>query len=107
VPAMPTPDDPQAALTSRERTILAGIEADLRSADPALARELSRGPTAPLDVGAFGQVLLISLGLLVAVTALVVVPPPWWPALVAVLAALVAPRLLVRALQRRRAQPER
>ena len=90
MPAPPPsgPDEPR-ALSERERAILAGIEHDLDSSSPALARAMSRPrtSTAAVPVGLLhGGFLLIGLFLVLAVSGQV--PATLW-ALIAVLGAMV------------------
>jgi DUF3040 family protein len=82
------PEEPR-SLSERERAILAGIERDLDSSAPALARAMARPTTstAALPVGLLrGGFLLIGLFLVLAVSG--PIPAALW-ALIAILCAMV------------------
>ncbi|MHA6624995.1 DUF3040 domain-containing protein [Pseudonocardia sichuanensis] len=99
------PDEPP-ALSAREREILAGIEHDLDSSSPALARAMARPltSTVPLPRATVRACLLVTaLFLVLAVTGLV--PPAVWALLAALAAMVVVPWAMLRAFER--LDPER
>lgn len=111
---MPTPPasgpDRPPALSARERAILAGIEADLDSDAPDLARAMSQAmpvtSTATVPRGLVQATLLVgALFVVLAVTGLV--PPVVWALLAALSAMVLVPWVMLRAFERFDPGPER
>jgi hypothetical protein len=111
---MPTPPasgpDRPPALSARERAILAGIEADLDSDAPDLARAMSQAipvtSTATVPRGLHQAALLVgALFVVLAVTGLV--PPVVWALLAALSAMVIVPWVMLRAFERFDPGPER
>jgi hypothetical protein len=104
---MPTPSasgpDRPPALSARERAILAGIEADLDSDAPDLARAMSQSmpatSTASVPRGLVHAALLVAaLFVVMAVTGLV--PPVVWALLAALAAMVLVPWGMLSAFER-------
>jgi DUF3040 family protein len=97
----PGPDEPR-ALTPREQEILAGIENDLTAAEPGLASRLSSPPsgsalTWPRSLTKGTRRLA---GSLIFAMVVVFIPPESWLVVTLLTILLVAPVLIVRAIER-------
>ncbi len=111
---MPTPPasgpDRPPALSARERAILAGIEADLDSDAPDLARAMSQAmhvtSTATVPRGLV-QAALIVAALFVGLAVTGLVPPVVWALLAALSAMVLVPWVMLRAFERFDPGPER
>ena len=88
------PDEP-AELSAREKKILEGIEDDILTADPTLARKMTR--TARPKPGSrwcrHGALLLAALIILIIAAA--VLPPTWWGVLGLLTTLLLVPWILL------------
>ena len=90
------PDEPP-ELSAREKKILQGIEDDILTADPTLARQMTRA-AGPLPRSAWratarhGALLLAAL--IILITAAAVLPPTWWGVLGLLTALLLVPWIL-------------
>lgn len=94
------PDEPP-PLSGREREILAGIENDLDSSAPRLAREMARPMTAapPVPAGVVeAGFLILSLFLVLAVAGLV--PGVVWALLAVIASMIVVPWVMLRAFEK-------
>ena len=94
------PDEPR-ALSPREREILAGIEHDLDTSAPGLAREMAQPVTAapPVPAGAVeAGFLILSLFVVLAVAGLV--PGVVWALLAVIGSMIVVPWVMLRAFEK-------
>jgi Protein of unknown function (DUF3040) len=99
-PQVSGPDEPP-RLSAREREILAGIERDLDTSAPGLAREMSRPmiTAPPVPAGAVeAGFLILSLFAVLAVAGLV--PGIVWALLAVVASMIVVPWAMLRAFER-------
>jgi hypothetical protein len=105
-PPAPGPDEPR-ALSAREREILAGIEHDLDSSTPGLAREMARPMTAvpPVPAGVVeAGFLILSLFVVLAVAGLV--PGVVWALLAVIGSMIVVPWVMLRAFEKFERDPD-
>jgi hypothetical protein len=94
------PDEPR-ALSPREREILAGIEHDLDTSAPGLAREMAQPVTAapPVPAGVVeAGFLILSLFVVLAVAGLV--PGVVWALLAVIGSMIVVPWVMLRAFEK-------
>ena len=99
-PPAPGPDE-QPDLSARERELLAGIEHDLDTNAPGLAREMARPMTAapPVPAGVVeAGLLILSLFLVLAVTG--GVPGVVWVLLAVIGSMIIVPWVMLRAFER-------
>jgi Flp pilus assembly protein TadB len=91
------PDEP-GELSAREKKILEGIEDDILTADPNLARKMTRAarpkPASPWRATARHGALLLA-ALIILIIAAAVLPPTWWGALGLLTTLLLVPWILL------------
>jgi len=93
----PGPDEP-GELSAREKKILEGIEDDILTADPNLARKMTRAarpkPASPWRTTARHGALLLA-ALIILIIAAAVLPPTWWGVLGLLTTLLLVPWILL------------
>jgi hypothetical protein len=102
VPPASGPNEPR-ALSAREQAILASIEEDLSTTDPALAKALAQRMASGLfDFAptALRQGAVLTLALLVLLGAAGLIPGWGWSILAVLAALLVVPWVLLQAFER-------
>ena len=96
-PQAPDPDEP-GGLSAREQKILAAIEADMLTPDPALARGLTganRPRPGPRGWAAARHGVLLILALTALIVAAAVMPSDWWHVLGLLTTLLLVPWILL------------